>query len=349
MILEQMSFITTEGGEKQPETKKLNKRQIELIRKKVQYAAGDYCKITVPILEGYLKSKEIKFRKRSAKNTLLKIIEDQGLFEDFCTYAYPYVYVSPFDLESTYRITRDEAIKIAQIGVLETDGAVNSNGYTMFTLKALEYTRDELLEILRDKLGDTRTQFRIVVESKEQGQAVLEEMGQIYDIENVSAYMERKKDKDGYSLYFSTSKKDGRGSIHKENENAKLKAKLALLEEELFKAKQELRAFQMEQHRELAETEEYKKINEDLKNMKIELALAKRDVKLKEGTIESLKKQLEQITVGRPRKFSPSEEEKIAQLKESGLSMNNIAKEFKCSVGLVHKVLKSKGMASSRH
>jgi predicted nucleic acid-binding Zn-ribbon protein len=67
-----------------------------------------------------------------------------------------------------------------------------------------------------------------------------------------------------------------------------------------------------------------------------------------ENEIKSLKEKIKELTKkhagGRPQKFSDYEKELICMYRMQGKSFGELSKLFKCSVGVVHKIVKNKGI-----
>jgi len=71
------------------------------------------------------------------------------------------------------------------------------------------------------------------------------------------------------------------------------------------------------------------------------------ELSFSEQRIEQLEEELKQVKkndrgAGRKEKFTGEQIEQILQSRREGKSMRTIAKEFHCSAGLVHKLIKNK-------
>ena len=73
----------------------------------------------------------------------------------------------------------------------------------------------------------------------------------------------------------------------------------------------------------------------------------KHKLKLAENTISSLRsdallsKKKNIRGAGRKEKFTPQEKEKIIERRSNGTKLKDLALEFDCSIGMIHKVLNS--------
>lgn len=81
----------------------------------------------------------------------------------------------------------------------------------------------------------------------------------------------------------------------------------------------------------------------DYRMMKSEIEKLQAINKLKDETISSQKKQLKDFrdkfsNMGRKERFTEEERQAIREDRESGKSIRALATEYKCSVGLVHKI-----------
>lgn len=335
----------------------LNKLQIQAIKDKAGYKSTDYCNVSAEQVKQFLLDQQVPLGNKKKKETLLQVIwESEELTQQFGETFFNDFYCNIYDLINSYHISWEEAQGLIEGGLVEATGDLSKKGYPLLSLNALKFSRDEIRALYDSHFGGNIIKVRLEVDNKEQGSAVTDRLAQLFDVGELNYHSRR--DDNRLHLYTTLLPKNSVSEAYQMSENARLKQELAEMQLRLAEANKQLIDFKTVLNaRELTveDMDKYQRLQDRYNNLvknrseehielisaRLKLELVTKRLELKIEEVEELEEKLKKATHKKPPKFSDEEQVEIVEQYKSGMTMQQLATEYSCSVGLIHKVIKA--------
>lgn len=170
---------------------KYTQLQIAAIQNKSRYADSYYCKVTADDVKQFLEQNNVSIGRAKQKDTLLsKIWDNAALTELFITQFYDQYGCSIYDLIESYGLSFEDAQALINTGAFKVIGE-NKKGYPVISMDCLSYTKQEITDLIKDKLGGSVIKIRLDVANKQEGDAAIERLSMVYDVSEVRQYDRR--------------------------------------------------------------------------------------------------------------------------------------------------------------
>lgn len=170
---------------------KYNPLQVAAVKNKSRYADTYYCRVVVDDVKTFLEENNISIGRAKLKDTLLqKIWESEELTELFIDKFYGQYSCNIYDLIEAYSISFENAQGLINTGAFEITGE-NKKGYPVLSLSCLSYTKQEIKDLIQDRLGGSVIKIRLDVANNQEGDAAIEQLSKIYKVSDVRNYDRR--------------------------------------------------------------------------------------------------------------------------------------------------------------
>jgi len=288
--------------------------------KKILYinTGGSDTKILKSSIVTFAESHGLVFKKNITKGDLLDLIFLNGLEQELYDKFANRVDVPYWDAAKLNGLTYKQVSDLDQLNVINSLDYTGWKDATLYPLSVLGFDPGELLEIWTNKNKTDFFRTRIETENLDDVQKLINELSQLFEIENISKPYPHREKSSGYYIYLSIRSLNGSitNDDYKNQENAKLNLDISMLNDNISELNStnarilEKKITSLEQ------------MNEDYKKKIAEL----------EGKIST-------SSGGRPQRFTVQERETMKMYRLQGKSIREIAKIFECSTGLVHKIV----------
>lgn len=284
--------------------------------------------------------------KRMAKDKLIQEFINQNRFEQLYINFKEFLYIPCWQVADHFNMNTEEIDRLYELGVIKETPKEEQywnkhlkeyysiNTYPLDVLD--NYTSKELKEAYATAYGNKGFNMRIETETKEEADALIQEIDKIFEITREPSYYSRRTH--GINTYF-TIKKPNNTKLEK----ARYRVEVDKKDKEIHKLKSEHKE---DKERLIKQIGLFMGISNakliDIREKSHEsYALALENEKLREEN-EKLKLELEQSranrkNAGRKAKFTEQEITTMQMYKLQGKTMREIAEIFNCSVATIHK------------
>lgn len=267
----------------------------------------------------------IKVGGKDSIATILERIDDNDLIDKLYNAFIEYIYIPSWKVAKYYGLESYQLEQLKQFNLIEADtkeGSFYSResrcniSYDLYPFNTLfKYNSEQLKELYNNTFNRPTYKLRLGTKTKEDVQIIINELEKVFKVGTYESYENRNKQ--GYYSYFDIELMN-----NNEQGTNTLQAKINSLERQIQSLKIE---------------------NNDLisKNKSLESNL-----NTSKAYIEVLKEHMTKCSTiknergaGRKKKFNTDQVNDILKARNEGKSIRSLAKEFNCSIGLIHKLI----------
>jgi hypothetical protein len=318
----------------------LNQIQKDYVKNVISQNRGSQTPIMKDHILKFATDLGLQLPKSTTKESVLNLIFNIGNEDKFFDEFAHYIDVPFWDAAKLNNISYKQLSDLDQLGVISALTYTGHKDATLYPLSVLSFKEGELLEIWNNKNKTDFFRTRIEVENIDDVQNIINELSQLFEVENISKPYPHRENLKGCYIYLSIRSLNG--SItnynYKNEENAKLKLENSTLKGEIEDLKSKIASLNIDSRN----TPAYKNLEKQIN----ELNLWRIEHMSDSYEIESLKKKITELEAnttttngGRPQKFTDQEKETMKMYRLQGKSIRKIAEIFNCSTGLVHKIV----------
>lgn len=258
----------------------------------------------------------IEVKSKEAISTILEKIEDSNLMNELCEAFNEFLYIPSWSVAEYFGIETNELNRLLENNLIVADTKVGSFydkkdkrtvEYDLYNLDILfKYETEQLKEIYNKAFNHSKYNIRLETTNTDDVQLIINELQKIFIVGHSKSYEHRNKE--GYYSYFNIELMNST-----EQEANALLTKINTLETKIKDLTTENSQLKKSVNMEMYE------------NMKLQ------------NEVNSLHKKL--CSGGRKHKFNNDQVNDILKARKEGKSIRALAKEFNCSVGLIHKIV----------
>lgn len=273
----------------------------------------------------FAQEQDIKVGGKDSIATILERIDDNDLIDKLYNAFIEYIYIPSWKVAKYYGLESYQLEQLKQNNLIEADtkeGSFYSReskcniSYDLYPFNVLfKYNSEQLKELYNNTFNRPTYKLRLGTKTKEDVQIIINELEKVFKVGTYESYENRNKQ--GYYSYFDIELMN-----NNEQGTNTLQAKISSLERQIQSLKIE---------------------NNDLisKNKSLESNL-----NTSKAYIEVLKEHMTKCSTiknergaGRKKKFNTDQVNDILKARNEGKSIRSLAKEFNCSIGLIHKLI----------
>lgn len=288
----------------------------------------------IDFIEGY----GIEINRKQSIDTILEIIDDNSLMNKLCEAFNEFIYIPNWKVAEYFGIETNELNKLLENNIIKADTKVGSFydrrnkrnvEYDLYNFDVLfKYNSEQLKELYNKAFNHSKYNIRLETTTTEGVQNIINELSKLFIVSDYSTYEHRNKD--GYYSYFNIELLN-----NNEQQTNVLLTQINSLKAEIQSLKDENRNLK-HNNKQL----EVQKLTLETKISSLEgtIGTSKAYIELLENKIECSKIKNER-NGGRKHKFNDNQINDILKRRNEGKSIRALAKEFNCSVGLIHKLI----------
>lgn len=259
----------------------------------------------------------IKVLGKDSIASILEKIDDNDLIDKLYNSFVEYIYIPSWKVAKHYGLESYQLEQLKQFNLIEADtkeGSFYSResrcnvSYDLYPFDMLfKYNSEHLKELYNKTFNKPSYKLRLGTKNKEDVQIIINELEKVFKVGTYESYENRNKQ--GYYSYFDIELMN-----NNEQGTNTLQTKINELESQIQSLM--LKYEQLMQQYEMLEVEKKKLQN------KIECSTIKNE-----------------RGAGRKKKFTTEQVNAILEARDEGKSIRSLAKEFNCSIGLIHKLI----------
>jgi hypothetical protein len=259
----------------------------------------------------------IKVLGKDSIASILERIDDNDLIDKLYNSFVKYIYIPSWKVAKYYNLESYQLEQLKQSNLIEADtkeGSFYSResrcniSYDLYPFDTLfKYNSEQLKELYNNTFNKPSYKLRLGTKTKEDVQIIINELEKVFKVGEYDSYEHRNKQ--GYYSYFDIELMN-----NNEQGTNTLQAKIDSLESQIQSLM--LKYEQLMQQYEMLEVEKKKLQN------KIECSTIKNE-----------------RGAGRKKRFDTDKVNDILKARSEGKSIRSLAKEFNCSIGLIHKLI----------
>lgn len=252
----------------------------------------------------------IKVGGKDSIASILERIDDNDLIDKLYNSFVKYIYIPSWKVAKYYNLESYQLEQLKQFNLIEADikeGSFYSReskcnvSYDLYPFNTLfKYNSEHLKELYNNTFNKPSYKLRLGTKTKEDVQIIINELEKVFKVGTYESYENRNKQ--GYYSYFDIELMNN----NEQGTNA-LQAKINRLESQIQSLMQQYEMLEVEKKK--------------LQN-KIECSTIKNE-----------------RGAGRKKRFNTDQVNDILKARDEGKSIRSLAKEFKCSIGLIHKLI----------